>query len=443
MPVAGGEEAVVFCPQCGEKNPDGARFCARCGSSIRPSDIPAARARGDCPTSGRPRRRLVLGVACGALALVAAALVALVVVPWFGARRAEEDRSASNASLSGQGPAVSADDAVYFYSTAAGGVCRANPGDATSVEVVYPVDNSSHWVTSLAWDASGGRVLFVLENYMDEGSCPEVHSIAHDGSADEVIYVGEPRGRGFDTFSIQQMNVFSDTLYLLVTQRSEAAGSSFDVIAMSPDGSDQRQLCHGSGQVSDGVIVTSERVYYVDNHYDEEEGGAPGTVYSLDYGGSSVEVAYQSEEGRIADIALGGGNLYVWEIGGEDKGQSIAAVSLDGSDARPIYVPSGDTGVRLLAADERGVYVESYAASRNMPEPEDWDLLFVSADGVTSRVLAEGLTIYNPTVNNMGSYLIMSENGQYQGSVGERVVILGGDGTPLIEYQLDGQGTGQ
>lgn len=78
-----------------------------------------------------------------------------------------------------------------------------------------------------------------------------------------------------------------------------------------------------------------------------------------------------------------------------------------------------------------------------MPEPEDWDLLFVSADGVTSRVLAEGLTIYNPTVNNMGSYLIMSENGQYQGSVGERVVILGGDGTPLIEYQLDGQGTGQ
>lgn len=161
-------------------------------------------------------------------------------------------------------------------------------------------------------------MLFVLEDYVDEEACPEVHAIAPDGTDDEVIYVGERRGR--------------------------------------------RRLCHRSEQVSDGAVVTPERLCYVDSHYDEGSGDAPGTVYALDYDSSSVETVYQSERGKIGDIALGGGSLYAWEADGEGDEQAI---------------------------------------------------------------------------------VIASENGQYQGSVGGRVIVMGRDGTSLVEYQLTQRGTGR
>jgi hypothetical protein len=35
----------VFCTQCGQQNPEGSRFCARCGAALPPPPAPAAGAR--------------------------------------------------------------------------------------------------------------------------------------------------------------------------------------------------------------------------------------------------------------------------------------------------------------------------------------------------------------------------------------------------------------
>jgi hypothetical protein len=57
----------MFCPQCGEKNPDNGKFCSSCGAALTAAAVPAARpaktaaAKGE-RTSGMAIAALVLGI---------------------------------------------------------------------------------------------------------------------------------------------------------------------------------------------------------------------------------------------------------------------------------------------------------------------------------------------------------------------------------------------
>jgi uncharacterized membrane protein YvbJ len=60
----------MFCPQCGEKNPDDAKFCSKCGTALKakaekaPSrrKAPASTATGETRTSGMAVAALVMGI---------------------------------------------------------------------------------------------------------------------------------------------------------------------------------------------------------------------------------------------------------------------------------------------------------------------------------------------------------------------------------------------
>ena len=86
----------MFCPGCGEKNPDGARFCRWCGEQLPASSpaAPAARAATLPPRRGRGRL-----VACvlGAVAVVGA--LALLVVHVFMGGPTSREVSMTNASI--------------------------------------------------------------------------------------------------------------------------------------------------------------------------------------------------------------------------------------------------------------------------------------------------------------------------------------------------------
>jgi uncharacterized membrane protein YvbJ len=58
----------MFCPQCGEKNPDDAKFCSKCGAALTakaekaPSRRAAPAATGETRTSGMAIAALVMGI---------------------------------------------------------------------------------------------------------------------------------------------------------------------------------------------------------------------------------------------------------------------------------------------------------------------------------------------------------------------------------------------
>jgi uncharacterized membrane protein YvbJ len=56
----------MFCPQCGEKNPDGAKFCGSCGATLTAAAAPAAKAAKAVATkertSGMAIAALILGI---------------------------------------------------------------------------------------------------------------------------------------------------------------------------------------------------------------------------------------------------------------------------------------------------------------------------------------------------------------------------------------------
>jgi uncharacterized membrane protein YvbJ len=56
----------MFCPQCGEKNPDNGKFCSSCGTALTKAaavaEAPAPRATAETRTSGMAVAALVLGI---------------------------------------------------------------------------------------------------------------------------------------------------------------------------------------------------------------------------------------------------------------------------------------------------------------------------------------------------------------------------------------------
>jgi len=97
----------MFCPQCGEKNPDDSKFCSKCGEALTaaaaapaaPAPAPAPRAAAGEKTSGMAIAALVTGIAgfifFGILSILA------IIFGAIGIRQTNKDPS-----LKGRGMAV-------------------------------------------------------------------------------------------------------------------------------------------------------------------------------------------------------------------------------------------------------------------------------------------------------------------------------------------------
>lgn len=420
----------MFCPKCGEKNLDGAKFCAACGASF--GDRAAPLQPQDAPV-GRPRKRRMPVAVVVVLTCALLGVGAVVAMNVLSGMRAQQERDASNASLANQGGGAEEDDLVFFYSTKAGGICRARAEDSSSVEVIYPVDKETHWVTSLV--VEGDTLFFVLADYV-HGGAPEVHSIKTDGSSDQLLFTGSGNDDPGAWGSIDQLRVVDGTLYAIWSRSGAREERYFDLYGMSLDGTDQRLLAHVDGVAGSGVILANDRLYYVDNQFDSVDGTTQASIMSLSLGGDDLRTVHRSVGCNVMELVVSGGRLYFQEYGGITPNR-VVSVGLDGSDPLIAYELSPSlSGLRIRAAAQDGVYVEVYGLEEKMPEPTSWDLLLVRPDGSDPAGIANDLTIYNPTITNTGSRLLVLENGQYQGSVGERVMSLSLDGASVLEYQL-------
>ena len=65
-----------------------------------------------------------------------------------------------------------------------------------------------------------------------------------------------------------------------------------------------------------------------------------------------------------------------------------------------------------------------------------WDLMSVPATGGEAKTVLEDVGLYNPSLMDLGFGLMGLENGQYQGSVGEAVMLVGYDGSGVTMIPL-------
>lgn len=462
----------MYCTKCGAQIPESARFCPSCGAAIevraevrerqvahQPDNAgnldaavaalqqaelqtevapPAGVSGSQLPVQKTTKSR-TLPIAIIAAALVILALGAVGISALLSRGGQGQDDRTANAATGGaagtQGDAIAAAPAFdYFVSTRAGGICRADP-QSGEVEVIYPFDNESKYVSALAYDDR--TIYFALRDYMDAQAPSELHAIKDDGSGDTALYSCDVEVQRGGWSSIDALAVYDGTVYLAVAVSNDANGESYTTFfTMDTDGGNVRAC----GQTTDTVaqralVITEDAAYYISNHYDASTSTTTGTLNKLDFKSAENQLLYTGSLNGIDGLGIAGERLYFREYA---NGRSvIASVALDGSDEQRLYEPPSDHGIAMLAMTGDALYLESYVVDPNVMDITTWNLVRLPIEGSEPQTVASDLDVYNPTAADMGDRLLVSENGQYQGSAGERVISISYDGSQITEYSLD------
>lgn len=400
----------MFCPKCGEKNPDGARFCARCGAAI----AAAGPVSGPVPAPPRRRSRVPLVAACAVAAVAVVVAAALVLPGLLGGGRAAQERQASNAALSYGRGVVSSGDYDYLYSTSVGGICRVKR-DGSAVELIRPIDSSTYWVPALAVD--GDTVFFVLDDFTDGGGASELRSVRADGSEEKLVTTSSAFGGGSQTIS--QLCVYDHKVYVTST-----VNGSTQVYTMGADGSGLKMIFNQSNASS--PIVLSDAVYYITNL------GGSYTLMAWDPGTNQVRTIYSGTGASAGALCMAGGRLVYTEYPSSGN-MSVVSISTDGQDRRVLWANMSDDAYgHVAAASNDAVYLVFYVPGSY----EVWNLLRVPLDGSDVQTVAQNLTYYNPTVCDMGGRLVICENGGDISGANMRVMSVSYDGTSQVTYPL-------
>lgn len=440
-----GEGETMFCPKCGAQLPDGAKFCGSCGFSLDAMRTPGTAANASASTSTpavqqtpKTSGSLVIRrglIALGSFAAIVVAVVAVVffVLPRvFGGGASSQEEAATQASLSavyGLGTGAAGDGAEYFYSTNAGGICRST--GPNSVEVIYPVDNEEDYVSCLT--AEGGRIYFVKSTYTSMYSSATVYSIAANGSDEKSLYHYELPEDSYG--NVNQIRFIDGRMYLLCTTTSD--GGSFSIVSLNKEGDDEREL--GTVDMpATAVLIMPDAVYFTNNSYSQNT-NTTGSLYRTDFVDGELVGAkeiYKSLKGSASYIALINGRLYLQEENYSAGRFSIVSLNEDGSDAKTVYEAKSGMVETMEAVNGGDLYLKSYESDPTSVDGGTWNLLKVPVSSGKAATIAEGLTYYNASIANTGKHLLIAENGQYQGSMGERIASIGFDGSSLTDYNL-------
>ena len=420
----------MFCPQCGSKLADGAKFCPSCGAPVAaaapPAATPPAQASVPTPPPAQPRRSKAPLVIGGVAVLVVAALVALavLVLPHLMGGSSWE-RLANNDCLNYMAGTATDGEKIYFYSTKAGGICS-SPKDGSSAQLIYPIDANTSYVAGFAVD--GGRIYFCVSDYMgDDTRNREVHSIKTDGTDDKILLT-EPVEQEDQYSSLDQLLVYDNTIYMATFYGGASSGGDkghVTISTMGVDGSNWQERCRiNDNLISGSLLMGHDTIYYAD--------GTSISSVSLD--GEDYRSIYVTQGEWIRSLAVEDGRLFFNEGGGGTA--SIATVAVDGTDHQTIYTFPGRSSGSLRAVHDGTVYFESYTLDYDQVDVGTWDLMSVPATGGEAKTVLEDVGLYNPSLMDLGFGLMGLENGQYQGSVGAAAMLVGYDGSGVTMIPL-------
>lgn len=225
----------MFCPKCGAKNPDGAKFCGACGEPFRsapapaPAAAPASAAPGAAPTTfpqaapttGKTLPKKTIAIVAGAVVVVVA--VVAVALTLFGGGKPFEGtidlsgiqliatdksmtmRSGNELIFSGTIDETRRDDNCMVYeldnveSTASGWDSVDNAGMAVSVpDGAVRGDATGEWRFVMDAQQNGQRVLFIFWADVDDSGTIQYMQTTAYGSDQASVEMLDPFSEDFD-----------------------------------------------------------------------------------------------------------------------------------------------------------------------------------------------------------------------------------------------------
>lgn len=355
----------MFCPKCGTKLDDDARFCPSCGAQVGERDASSS-ASGETvtqTTAAAPKSVRTKGR--GALIAAALGVVVVVGVVVFalshfmgGTTVAGADgmgNSVTNISI-GKGQAVSAGGKDYFFDR--DGLECAKVNDKENVQKLCTVAGNTY-VGMLNY--ADGRLLYVSFDSNDQKY--EVESVKDDGSDSKDIYTLNRRTDSDGLSYFPTLSVVDGRVYLAYVSYKDDT-DTMHVISMKSDGSDEKEEANFTlnGDFSHEVTISKDAIFYADDNGDDQSGSA--SVYAMNLDGSDKTKIFEAKDGHVDSIAVVGGRVVVAAAYHEGNSSEsareyyVTTMRGDGSDAKKIASFTED-GVETIGANKDSVYLQS------------------------------------------------------------------------------------
>lgn len=349
----------MFCPKCGTKLDDDAKFCPSCGAQVGERDATPGETVTQTTTTTTKNVRTK---GRGALLAAVAGVVVLVGVVVFalsrlmgGAAAAGADgmgNSVTNISI-GYGQAVSAGGKDYFFDR--DGLECAKVNDKENVQKLCTVADGTY-VGMLNY--VDGRLLYV--SYDSDAEKYEVKSVKDDGSDSKEIYTLNRR----DSSYFPYLSVVDGRAYLVyVSNRDET--DTMHVISMKIDGSDEKEEANFSMNCaySHQIAVSKDRVFFSDDPADSQTGSDGVYVMKLD--GSDKKKIFEANGGAVDDIAFVNDRVVISTSDCDSPHSAlgvwdyyVTTMKQDGSDAKKI-VDSSDNNFEIIGGNKGLVYLQN------------------------------------------------------------------------------------
>lgn len=506
----------MFCPKCGKKNVDGAKFCSFCGAELPAvvvqepapaedaakesapaadtqveasaavedllADTGAARTgaadTSAAPTAAEepiadsgagsamtassasavtgtrvvapgdvhaPRKHSKLPVALAGIAVVAVVVIALAVfvLPGvfgsiFGGDSNEVDEQANAASLS-YGLASSADGWDYFYCVTRQAIVRAKPGSELEDVLVVPDDPTltyeapKFYVTRIA--ASGNLVYYVAQSFNNTSSYTQLRCVTGDGQGDHLVLDLTNQSGDDDAYTmVRGLYAYDDRAYLVLSEGSyDADISTMRVVSIDANGEEEpRTECTLDDNYA-SVIVTPEKIYYVQNTYNSSAQNY-SSIYVANLDGSDTSRVFMGEGESVTDLALANGKIVGCFYNTVAGAQNIRVIDPETGEDETLYAGRTDEWIRMLAVSDDTVYLENGTVEQY--DITSWDLMTVPLSGGDATTLATDIDYYNPTAAVVNGHLLVLENGQDISSSGARAQARDLESGEVIEEYL-------
>lgn len=506
----------MFCPKCGKKNVDGAKFCSFCGAELPAvvvqepapaedaakesapaadtqveasaavedllADTGAARTgaadTSAAPTAAEepiadsgagsamtassasavtgtrvvapgdvhaPRKRSKLPVALAVVAVVAVAVIALAVfvLPGvfgsiFGGDSNDVDEQANAASLS-YGLASSADGWDYFYCVTRQAIVRAKPGSELEDVLVVPDDPTltyeapKFYVTSIA--ADGDLVYYVAQSFNNTSPYTQLRCVSGDGKGDHLVLdlTNQSSDDGAYTM-VRGLYAYDGRAYLVLNEGSyDADISTMRVVSIGASGEEEPRTECTLDDSYDSVIVTPEKIYYVQNTYNSSAQNYT-SIYMANLDGSDTSRVFMGEGESVSDLALANGKIVGCFYNTVANAQNVRVIDPETGEDETLYAGRTDEWIRMLAVSDDTVYLENGTVEQY--DITSWDLMTVPLSGGDATTLATDIDYYNPTAAVVNGHLLVLENGQDISSSGARAQARDLESGEVIEEYL-------
>lgn len=223
--------------------------------------------------------------------------------------------------------------------------------------------------------------------------------------------------------------LYDGLLYVVAWSHDEGSSATTgELWTLAEDGSGRERVASWPDGYADGSFVTPEGWFLIKSPGADE----PGELWRVPLDGSDAERIYAAgQQGRLDDLVIQDGRVYVLERGGSGGSTSLVRMGLDGSDVRVLRT-FDESYASVMALAEGSLYVSLPEEGQEVGG--ELSVHIVSGeDGSESGSLGIPSRVVFVTLGVGEGHLIVSQNGE-DGFLGRAVSTTDLAGNELCDY---------